>query len=673
MPISIALAGNPNTGKSTVFNALTGQKQEVGNWPGKTVEKKTGRFTFGGERINVTDLPGTYSLTAYSIEEIIARNFIVEEKPDIVVDIVDASNLERNLYLAIQLRELGANVIIALNMMDVARKRGFRIDIKQLSKLLGVFVVPMVASREEGIKELKETIVKAAKRKKQKPLVLDYGSDIEPKIKELEKHISKHAKKPAEKYGARWLAVKLIERDSEVIKMIRKADTDIYTRELEDFIKRAGEIYGEDADIEIADKRYGYINGIVKKAVKRIAETRIRRSDRVDCIVTNQYLGIPLFLLLMFIMFQLVFVAAEPFVLMIETALEWFAVAAEDFLVSSNAPEWLTSLIVAGIIDGIGNILVFVPNIALLFLAIAVLEDSGYMARAAFIMERIMSKIGLHGKAFIPLVLGFGCNVPAIMATRTLENEKDRTVAILINSLIPCSARMAVFVFIAGAFFEPELAGMVVWSLVVVALLLAVVMAYIFRRFLLPGPKAPFVIELPPYHIPTLKSVVIHMWDRTSQFITKAGTFIFIVAMLIWFLASYPEGVEYGSAESYVGQLGHAFTPILSPLGFDWKGNVALIFGFLAKEVVISSFGILYGVAEEGTLQSAIAESWTPLQAYVFMVFTLIYIPCFATVAVIKKETGSWKWTAFAIGYTLALAWIISYIVLTLGHMLGYS
>ena len=672
MAVTIGVIGNPNTGKSTVFNALTGRRHEVGNWPGKTVEKKTGRCRHEKKWINIVDLPGTYSLAAYSAEEIIARNYIVEENPDVVVDIVDASNLERNLYLTIQLLELGANVVVALNMMDVAKKRGFEINTRKLSKLLGVPVIPMTANKNRGVSELKSAVVKNA-GKKRKPLLVDYGPNLEPKIKELSEHISKHAKKLADKYGARWLAVKLIEQDPNVIKKINLADSDIYTKELKEFIKNTEELYGENADIEIADKRYGYINGLIKKAVKCSPIEKIRRSDKIDCIVTNEYLGIPLFLLLIFLMFQFVFLAAEPFVSIIDSIVEWLGLHIKDYLVSVDSPLWLTGLLVHGIVGGIGNVLVFIPNIALLFLAIAILEDSGYMARAAFVMDRLMGKIGLHGKAFIPLLLGFGCNVPAIMAARTLDNEKDRLTTILINSLIPCSARMVVFVFIAGAFFEPQTAGLVVWSLVMLSITLAVLLGYIFRKSIFKGPRAPFVIELPPYHIPTFKGVFHHMFDRTFEFISKAGKFILIVAVIIWFLASYPEGVEYGSAESYIGQIGQALEPLLAPLGFGWKGTVALLFGFLAKEVVISAFGVLYEVAEEGTLQSALSTDWTPLQAYVFMVFTLIYVPCIAAIATIKQETKSWKWTAFAIVYSLILAWIISYLVLQIGYLLGFG
>ena len=669
MAISIALIGNPNTGKSTVFNSLTGKSQDVGNWPGKTVEKKTGKFRHGKGQANITDLPGTYSLSAYSTEELIARNFIVEGKPDVVVDIVDASNLERNLYLTIQLLELGANVVVALNMMDIAKRRGFRIDVEKLSELLGVPIVPVTANKGTGLKELKETIIKSARGKRQ-PLAIDYGIDLEPKITELEEHISAHAKNLAKKYGARWIAVKLIEHDSEIIKKMQKADSHLFTKKLEEFVGNINEIYGEDADIEIADKRYGYVNGIVKKTTKRIAENRVRRSDLIDSVITNQYLGIPIFLLIMFIMFQFVFLFAAPFVSIIESFIGWLSIAAADYL--SSYPEWVSSFIVSGVIGGIGNVLIFLPNIALLFLAIAILEDSGYMARAAFVMDRIMTKIGFHGKAFIPLLLGFGCNVPAIMSTRTLDNERDRIAIILINPLVPCSARLVVFVFLAGIFFAPQMAGLVVWSLILLSLALVFILGYIFRRFLLPGPKSAFVIELPPYHLPTIKSVLLHMWQRTREFVFKAGTLIFLFAIIIWFLASFPSGVQYGSAESYVGQLGKLIEPLFAPLGFDWKESVALLFGLFAKEVVISSFAVLYNVADEGTLREVMALEWSPLQAYVFMVFTLLYIPCIAAIATISQETKSWRWTAFAAGYSLVLAWIVSYIVLNIGHMLGY-
>ncbi len=668
----IGLAGNPNTGKSTVFNALTGSKQEIGNWPGKTVEQKKGLLKHKNKSYTIVDLPGTYSLTAYSIEEIIARDFIVNEKPDVIINIVDASNLERNLYLTVQLMELGANVVIALNKVDLMESEGKSVDAQGLSSLLGVPVVPTIASKGIGIDNLINESISAMNHKPEH-LRVNYGKDLEPKIAELTNHIEKHATKLADKYGARWLAVKLIEGDQDVIDKIKKADSDVYNQRFKHFIDNASTIYGDSADVEIADKRYGYINGIVKRVVKKTSLSKISASDRIDKFITNRWLGIPIFFIIMYALFQFVFVVGAPISDIISAFLEWFGQWTNTLLVSVHTPEWLISLIISGVIEGIGNIFVFIPNVALLFFAMAFLEDSGYMARAAFIMDRIMRKIGLQGKAFIPFVLAFGCNVPAIMAARTLSNEKDRTITILVNSIIPCTARIAVFVFIAGAFFQPDIAALIIWSLVVLSLVLAVFLSWLFRKTILKGPIAPFVMELPPYQLPTLKGMSIHTWERTKMFVYKAGTYILGGTLVIWLLATLPFGVEYGSPGSYIGMLGKAIAPILSPLGIDWIGTVALLFGFLAKEVVISSFGVLLGSTSEATLQSIIATHWTALQGYVFMVFTLLYIPCLATVAVIKKETNSWKWTVFAVGYTLVLAWIVSFVILNIGHLLGFS
>lgn len=686
---TIALCGNPNTGKSTVFNALTGGRQSVGNWPGKTVEKKWGTLKHGKKKASVIDLPGTYSLTAYTIEELIARNFIVEEKPDVVIDIIDASNLERNLYLTVQLLELGANVVVALNMMDIVQRRGLHIDIMKLSELLGVPVVPLIANKEKGIGQLvgEALLVAELGGKGEIPTVpcigcsvqcikrrgkfrVEYGKDLEPKISELEEHIKKHASKLAEKYGARWLAIKLIEKDKEVVKKIRKADEDIYDAHLERFIENASEIYGEDVEVEIADKRYGHINGVLKSSVKRVPVSKIRKSDRIDCIVTNRYLGIPLFVILMYIMYQFVFLAGAPFVDFVEVLVGMLSSVMEEVMVSTNAPEWIRSLILSGIIGGVGNVLVLVPNIALLFLAIAILEDSGYMARAAFVMDSVMRAVGLHGKSFISVIVAFGCNVPAVMSTRILKDQKDRMIAILANPLIPCSARTILLVFLAGAFFPPETAGQIVFALILLSILVFMFVSKILRKFLFAGEQAPFVMELPPYQLPTLKGILIHTWMRTRSFIYKAGSIILALSVVIWFLASSPSGVEYGGGESYIGQVGKVISPVFLPLGFEWKGTVALITGFLAKETVISTLGVLYGVEN---LQAVLAGVWTPLQAFVFMLFSLLYIPCLATVATIRHETNSWKWTAFAIVYMFVLAWVVSFLALQIGLMLGYQ
>ncbi|MCL6447072.1 MAG: ferrous iron transport protein B [Armatimonadetes bacterium] len=672
--IVIALAGNPNSGKTTIFNSLTGARQHVGNWPGVTVEKKEGRLLSAGKTCRVVDLPGTYSLGAYSEDEIIARNFILHEKPDVIINVVDASNLERNLYLTVQLLEMGARVVVALNMMDEAQARQITVDREKLAGLLGVPVVPTVATKNKGVPELIRQALAAAGAGPREALKIDYGREVEAEIGSLGTVIASHARL-MDRYSLRWLAVKLLEEDDHLLQEIRKTPDvgDLLARR-EKSLRRLREIAGEEAENLFAERRYGFIGGIVKQTVsrKKTVEQRLSLSDRIDRVVTNRFLGLPIFLLAMWAVFQFTFKLGDPLVGWIESFFAWLGGVTEGALGAAGAPEWTVSLAVDGIIGGVGSVLVFIPLIFLLFLAISFLEDSGYMARAAYIMDRFMHALGLHGKSFLPMLIGFGCNVPAIMATRTLENRQDRLITILINPLMSCAARLPVYVLFAGAFFSAR-QGWVIFSLYLLGIVLAVVMGKLFKTFLFKGESAPFVMELPPYRLPTLKGTLIHVWERGSAFIRKAGTIIFGVVVLIWVLSVLPWGVEYAARESLIGRLGSALAPVFVPAGFGtWEAAAALIFGLLAKEVVVGTLGVIYGVGEEGEgLAQIIGQQWTPLSAYAFMAMCLIYIPCAATIGAIKRETNSWKWTAFAIGYSLALGWVVAVLIYQGGRLLG--
>ncbi|KKC29271.1 ferrous iron transport protein B [Caldanaerobacter subterraneus] len=664
----VALAGNPNSGKTSLFNELTGSRQHVGNWPGVTVEKKEGRLKFEGIDFKVVDLPGTYSLGAYTEDEVIARNFIIYDKPDVVINVVDATNLERNLYLTMQLLEMNANLVIALNMSDEAKAKGIEIDKDKLSQILKVPVVMTVATKGEGVKELLENVLKAVEFKGERYRI-DYGKELEEGISELESLI-KEDEELSKKFFPRWLAIKFIENDENIMKEFSSKTALMEKVKL--IQKKLEGIFGEDAEVVVADKRYRVISGIVKECVKKRStpEERYTLSDRIDRIVTNKYLGIPIFLVAMWAVFEFTFALGNPLSDWIEMFFDWLGEVTASWLLSIAAPDILISFIRDGIIAGVGSVLVFIPPIFLLFFAISVLEDSGYMARAAYVMDRFMTALGLHGKSFIPMLIGFGCNVPGIMATRTLENKEDRLVTILVNPLMSCAARLPVYVLFAGAFFA-ENQGLVVFSIYLLGIVLAVIMAKIFKKFLFKGRTAPFVMELPPYRVPTLKGLLIHMWERGSLFVRKAGTIILGVVVLVWILSSLPAGVEYASAESYIGRLGSAVAPILKPAGFGtWEAASALIFGILAKETVVGTLGVVYG-AEGDALFEAIRQHFTPLSAYAFMVMTLIYIPCVATIAAIRRETNSWKWTFFAIGYTLVLGWLMAVLVYQGGRILG--
>ena len=652
--IRIALTGNPNVGKTTLFNALTGSRQHVGNWPGVTVEKKTGRINRNGYEIEVVDLPGTYSLTAYSADEIIARNFLLDEKPDVVVQVVDATNLERNLYLTTQLSELRVPVVIALNMADMAEAQGDAIDRARLSEFLEIPVVRTVGTRGEGLDTLLEAAIKEAKTSPHHEHTVGYGDDAEAKIVTLVDALSAD-RNLAKRYPLRWLAVKLLEGDENVASKVREGPASVRVQSI------LSSIDADEYEAVMADKRYEAIAAILPQ-VHRTDPKGTTFSDMVDRVVTNRYLGIPIFLALMWGAFELTFTVATPFMTAIDALVVWLA----EFAVASIEPAWLGSLIGDGIISGVGAVLIFLPNIFILFLILAFLEDSGYLARAAFIMDRPLYAIGLPGKAFIPMLIGFGCNVPAIMATRSIESEKDRLLTILVNPFMSCSARLPVYVLFAGAFFGAQ-AGGVMFFLYVLGIVVAIVSAKLFRSTVLPGDVSPFVMEMPPYRLPTAMTSLMHMWSRGSMYLRKAGTIILLGAMVVWALASFPYGVEYGSAESFAGMLGHLIEPLVAPLGFDWKVAVALIFGFLAKEVVVGSLGVLYGTGEETLSEALLADpGLSAATALALMVFVLLYMPCVAALGVIKKETGSWKWTGFAVAYGIVVAWVLAFVV---GHL----
>ncbi|MGM0365624.1 MAG: ferrous iron transport protein B [Actinomycetota bacterium] len=674
--INIALAGNPNSGKTTVFNSLTGSRQHVGNWPGVTVEKKEGTLNYDGYRLNVVDLPGVYSLSALSLDEIVARDYILESRPDIVVDVIDASNLERNLYLALELLELGfsTRLIFVFNMYDVVQKKKQEIDIQKLSRLLGVPIITTVGTTGKGIDKLKHKILEVYKNpKKSSPKIVNYGDELEHEIARLEKRLNKISGLD-KKFSPRWAAIKLLEGDRVITSEIEGMDSYPAVEHAENIKKHLANVFGDNSDIIIADRRYGFISGLLREVgYFDVTLDRQTMSDRIDLIVTSRAAGIPIFLLLMFVTFQLTFQVGGYIQGWMEGGIAIMNAHLGNFMAQAGISSWIISLIQDGIIGGVGGVIIFIPNIFILFFLISFLEDSGYMARAAFIMDNLMHRMGLHGKSFIPLVMGFGCNVPAIMATRTLEERKDRLLTILIIPFISCSAKIPVYILLAGAFFGGR-AALVIFSLYILGILAAVGTSKLFHRIFFKGLSKPFVMELPPYRLPTLKGAMIHMWEKGSEFLKKMGTIILVGSIFIWLLGALPVGVDYASQQSFAGRIGMFLSPVLRPLGFGWIESVALLFGFVAKEIVVGTFGVVLGASETGEgLVSAIRNLMTPLKAYTFLVFTLLYTPCLGTVAAIKRETGSYKWTFLSIGYSLFLAWTISFVIYRIGLLIGLS
>jgi len=682
--ITVALAGNPNSGKTTIFNMLTGAHQHVGNYPGVTVEKKEGTRKYAGYEMTFVDLPGTYSLTAYSIEELIARNFIIEEQPSVVVDIIDASNIERNLYLATQLIEMNMPLVLAFNMSDIAERKGLLFDIEQLSRLLEAKIVPTVGNKSKGRPELLDAIVETAQQDKpQRTHNVNYGSEIEEELTRIEAVVIDREPELATKYGSRWSAIKLLEQDPDITAKVQNKEVlEVVTESIE----HLKTIFADEPLIRMADRRYGFISGACQETIKSTVESRHSTSDMIDAVLTNRILGLPIFLLLMYLVFMLTFKIGQFPMGWLEQFFDWAGKEIAAFW-PVGSESMLKSLLVNGIISGVGGVIVFLPNILLLFLAIALLEDSGYMARAAFIMDRIMHKIGLHGKSFIPMLIGFGCSIPAIMGARILENRRNRFATIMVIPLMSCGAKLTIYALIIPAFFKEQWRGPVLWLIYLIGIVIAVICIKVLRLTVLKGETTPFVMELPPYRTPTLKSVCIHMWQRAWLYLKKAGTIILAISIILWAAISYPKpsrqslaGLNSEQAQqkrlaySVVGRLGKAIEPALTPLGFDWKIGTALIGATAAKEVFVSQLGIVYAVggADEGsqTLREKLQANYSPLTGFCIMLFCLISAPCVATIVMTKKETNSWRWAIFQFFGLTALAYAITFIVYQIGSFL---
>lgn len=718
--INVALVGNPNCGKTSLFNIASGSHEHVGNYSGVTVDAKEGYFEFHGYHFRLIDLPGTYSLSAYSPEELYVRKHIIEETPDVIINVVDAGNLERNLYLTTQLIDMNVRMVVALNMYDALQHSGNTLNIKKLSQLLGVPMVPTISRTGEGVDDLfhviiglyegadfmgqKEEIQNEALREFRewhdayvpdhkfesheddensftprnfiRHIHINHGPELERSIDAVKKEIGK-TETIRHKYSTRFLAIKLLENDKDieknVIASLPNASEILRIKEQE--VKRLRETINEDSEQAITDAKYGFITGALKETYTDNYQNTEMFTRIVDSIVTHKVWGYPIFFIFLYLMFECTFIFGEYPKEGIEWLVEQLGNAVNTYMPDGSFKD----LLIDAVIGGVGGVIVFLPNILLLYLFISFMEDSGYMARAAFIMDKIMHKMGLHGKSFIPLIMGFGCNVPAIMSSRIIESRKSRLVTILINPLISCSARLPIYLVLVGAFF-PGKESLMLLLIYSVGILLAVLMARIFSKFLVKGDDTPFVMELPPYRMPTSKSVLRHTWEKGAQYLKKMGGIIMIASIIIWFLGYYPSHSSYQTTaeqqeNSYIGQIGKSIEPIIKPLGFDWKMGVGLLSGVGAKELVVSTLGVLYtndGNLDDDALPERIAQQSdiTPLIAFAYMLFTLLYFPCIATLAAIRQETGSWKWPLFAACYTTVLAWIVAFLVYQIGSFI---
>jgi ferrous iron transport protein B len=715
-PLTVAVAGNPNSGKSTLINAIAGSRLHVGNWPGVTVEKKEASFEHGGRKIRLVDLPGTYSLSPYSQEEIVARDYLAHERPDVVVNVVDATNLERNLYLTVQLLELGIPVVVALNIYDEAEAKGYRIDVGAIEERLAVRVVPTSATRKEGLKELLDAALAAGSGAARAPVQLSYGPDLEDAAERVAKAVEARHPTLLERYPRRWLALKLVEGDARVVEETG-ADTAALLAEP---LRHLVTAHGADVEALVTEARYSLATGLTREVLQKPALPKKELTERIDRIVLNRFLGIPIFFAAMWVVFKLTFDLSAPFGDWIDAMTNGpFKRWAAAILGGIGAPDWTVSLVNDGIISGVGFVLVFVPVIFAMMFFITFLEASGYMARAAFVMDKAMHAMGLHGKSFIPMVLGFGCNVPGVYATRTLESTRDRVLTALLIPLMSCGARLPVYVLFVGVFF-PGRPGTVIWSLYVIGIVLAIAMGVVFKRTLFRGQAPAFIMELPPYRMPSMRSLCLHTWEKGKHFLYKAGTYILAVSVIVWFLLNLPWGVEH-KKDSYLGKAGQVMAPALAPLGFGtWEAASSLITGIIAKEIVVGTMGEIYApaAAEEpeaaptlgedlkeivvsfgtavrasignvvGTfwfssmsfedeeaadspLKIAVRSAFTPLTALGFMIFVLLYMPCVVVAIAMRQEFGGWKWFGVAFAYQTVLAWGMAFLVFQVGRALG--
>lgn len=704
--INVALVGNPNCGKTSLFNFASGAHERVGNYSGVTVDAKYGWAEFEGYRFELVDLPGTYSLSAYSPEELYVRKQLVEKTPDVVINVIDASNLERNLYLTTQLIDMHLRMVCALNMFDETEQRGDHIDHQKLSELFGVPMVPTVFTTGRGVDQLfREIIATYEGQEDSQPnfrhVHINHGHELEHGIDEIQEHLKQEADL-RQKYSTRYLAIKLLENDAEVEKIIsRLPDAKEIIEHRNQAVARVKEETGNDSETAVMDAKYGFIHGALKEAEYSTGRQKdtYRTTHVIDAVLTNRYLGFPIFLLLLLLMFSATFTLGQYPMDWIEAGVEWLG-----NLISETLPDGpIKDMLIDGVVGGVGAVIVFLPQILILYFFISYMEDCGYMARAAFIMDKLMHKMGLHGKSFIPLIMGFGCNVPAIMSTRTIESRRSRLVTMLILPMMSCSARVPIYIMITGSFFALKYRSLVMLSLYLIGIIMAVVLSRLFTKTVAKGEDTPFVMELPPYRFPTWKAIGRHTWEKGKQYLKKMGGIILVASIIVWALGYFPipdnpdMGKQERQEQSYIGKLGHTIEPLFKAQGFDWKLDMGLLAGVGAKEIVASTLGVLYSnndsfsddndfndeggkyeilhrqitaeVARENGISYKEAEPIATLTAYCFLLFVLLYFPCVATIAAIKGETGSWRWALFAAGYTTALAWIVSAAVFQIGRL----